>query len=93
MTMRHKGKARHMPEGDIGLRLQPGRLTRKALHASQAVPRMDNLSAISDRLSPKSGSRMATCDPFSCEFKGFLNGTDYASPTRISRLQTSTRWG
>jgi hypothetical protein len=84
MTMRHKGKARHMPEEDIGLWPQPGRLTREDLHASQAVPRMDNLSATSDRLSPKPGSRMAACDPFSYEFKGFLNGTDFAAHQGIT---------
>ena len=33
------------------------------------------------------------CDLFSCEFKGFLNGTDDAAPTRIlSLLQRLTRW-
>jgi hypothetical protein len=56
-----------------------------------AVPRMDNLSDVEDRLSPKPYSRMAACGRFSCEFKGFLNGTDYATPTRISLLPTSTR--
>jgi hypothetical protein len=45
---------------------------------------MDNLSDVEDMLFPKLGSRIATCDRFSCAFKEFPYGTAYADAHRVS---------